>query len=98
MNENGKHLVELLKKYPHPNHIGEDHRNAVVGVCLAADLNGWTKDFIRICESNPNVTFDDILELIYTPERFPPLEIYDDDTGEILGYGHEGNFPNGRPE
>lgn len=94
MSEDKKRLlVKLLKSFPHPNHIGEDHKDTIVGICIAADANGWIDEFIRICENNPDASFDDILALIHTPERFPPLEIYDEDTGEILGYGYEGNFP-----
>ena len=66
-----KKLIDLLKQYPHPNHEGEDFRDTIVGVSLA--------EFIRICESNPNATFDEILDLIFTEDRFPPLEIVDDE-------------------
>lgn len=86
-------LMKLLKAYPHPNHEGDDHKETLVGVCLAAEIYGWIDEFIRICEENPNAALDDILALIFTEERFPPLEIVDDETGEILGYGYEGNFP-----
>ena len=77
--EKEKKLIDLLKQFPHPNHEGDDYRDTVVGVSLAADENGWTDEFICICEDNPNATFDDILALIFTEERFPPLEIVDDD-------------------
>ena len=78
-NNKKKKLMELLKGFPHPNHEGEDHRDTLVGVCLAADANGWIDEFIRICEDNPNAQLDDILALIFTEERFPPLEIVDDE-------------------
>lgn len=45
---------------------------------MRPDANGWTDEFIRICESNPNASFDEILDLIFTEERFPPLEIVDE--------------------
>lgn len=77
-----KKLIDLLKQFPHPNHEGDDYRDTIVGVSLAADENGWTDEFIRICEDNPNSTLDDILALIFTEERFPPLEIVDDDEPE----------------
>ena len=72
-----KKLIDLLKSFPHPNHEGDDNRDTIVGVSLAVDSNGWTDEFIRICEENPNATFDDILASIFTEDRFPPLEIVD---------------------
>ena len=74
-----KKLIDLLKQFPHPNHEGEDFRDTIIGVCLSADANGWTDEFIRICEENSNATFDEILDLIFTNDRFPPLEIVDDE-------------------
>ena len=72
-------LIDLLKSYPRPNHTDDDACGLIVCILLAADENGWTDEFIRICEDNPNLTFDEILDLIFTEERFPPLEIVDDD-------------------
>ena len=77
-----KKLIDLLKQFPHPNHEGEDFRDTIIGVSLSADANGWTDEFIRICEENSNATFDEILDLIFTNDRFPPLEIVDDDLFE----------------
>ncbi len=74
-----KKLIDLLKQFPHPNHEGDDYRDTIVGVSLAADEKGWTDEFIRICEDNPNATLDDILALIFSEERFPPLEIVDEE-------------------
>ena len=72
-------LIKLLKNYPHPNHDKEGRQCSVIYILLAGRENGWTDDFVRICENNPNATFDEILDLIFTEERFPPLEIVDDD-------------------
>ena len=75
-------LIDLLKHYPRPNHSDDDACGLTICILLAADENGWTDEFIRICEDNPNVTFDEILDLIFDEERFPPLDIIDDDEEE----------------
>lgn len=74
-----KKMIDLLKQFPHPNHEGEDFRDTIIGVSFSADAYGWTDEFIRICEENSNATFDEILDLIFTNDRFPPLEIVDDE-------------------
>ncbi len=100
LSDKEKRLESLLRSFsdnyycnsPIPN----EYEEFVGDIVEAGRENGWTDEFIRICEANPEAEFCDIVKLIYTPERFPPLEIYDDDTGEILGYGYEGNFPDGQ--
>lgn len=83
MNEKERKLIKLLKSYPHPNHDEDDRKGLIMCAVFSADENGWTDEFIRICENNPNSTFDDILALIFTDERFPPLKITsDEDDGE----------------
>ncbi len=72
-------LIDLLKQYPHPNHVGEDYTGCIFCISVKATENGWTDEFINICEDNPDTQFDDILALIFTDERFPPLEIVDDE-------------------
>lgn len=72
-------LMDLLEHFPHPNHIGDDYDGCVICAVAAGREHGWTDEFIRICEDNPSVSFDDILALIFTEERFPPLEIVDDE-------------------
>lgn len=79
LTSNEERLAALLESYPHPNHSGRDYENALICISVSARGNGWTNKFIRICEENPNVIFDDILKLIFTEERFPPLEIVDDE-------------------
>lgn len=76
--------------------LPDQYEENISDIILAGRANGWTDEFIRICEDNQGMELEDIVRLIFTPERFPPLEIYDDETGEILGYGYEGNFPDGR--
>lgn len=78
LSEKQNRLIDLLKSYPHPNHSEDDACGLTICILLAADENGWTDEFIRICEDNPNGTFDEILELIFTEERFPRLEVVDD--------------------
>lgn len=101
-NEKEKRLETLLRAFPDNFYcnspIPGEYEGLLESTLEAGRENGWTDEFIRICEANPGAEFCDIISLIHTPERFPPLEIYDDDTGEILGYGYEGNFPNGRPK
>lgn len=75
-------LIKLLKKYPHPKHNVEQFKGLILCIVMSAHENGWTDEFIRICESNPDATFDDITKLIFTESRFPPLEIIDDDEDE----------------
>lgn len=77
--EKERKLIRLLKAYPHPNHTEEDRKVIIIGIMISADENGWTDEFIRICEANPDVTFDEITKLIITEERFPPIEIVDDE-------------------
>lgn len=77
-------LCFLLKQYPHPGRTGEDYENMIIIIALAGRENGWTEEFIRICEANPNVTLDELFELIHTPERFPALEIVDDDDEDVI--------------
>lgn len=74
-------LRDLLYEFPQENIdiIPNERTNAVVVACLAADANGWVDEFIRICEDNKGKSFEEIKKLIFTEERFPPLEIVDDD-------------------
>lgn len=80
--QNDKRLIDLLKDYPHPNRDIDDVQGLIICVVLSARENGWTEEFIRICRRNPDVTFDEILDLIITEERYPPIEIVDDDDEE----------------
>ncbi len=83
VNEKQKKLISLLKSYPHPHHDSDQFKGMILCTVLAADEYGWTDEFVRICEENPNADFGYILKLIYTEERFPPLEIvYDDEDFE----------------
>ena len=79
LTKNEERLADLLEQFPHANHTGEDYENCLICISAAGRQNGWTDEFIRICEDNPNATLDDIFALIFTEERFPPLEIVDDD-------------------
>lgn len=91
-------LEMLLRSFPDNYYcecpIPNAYEELVGDIVEAGRDHGWTDEFIRICEANAGAEFCDIVSLIYSEERFPPLEIYDDDTGEILGYGYVGNFPN----
>lgn len=79
VSENEIKLIRLLKKYSHPHHDDEQFKGLILCIVMSADENGWIDEFIRICEDNPEVDFDDITKLIFTESRFPPLEIVDDD-------------------
>lgn len=79
INEKQKKLISLLKKYPHPNHDDDQFKGLILCTVLSADERGWTDEFVRICEDNPNVSFSEILDLIITEERYPPIEIVDDE-------------------
>ncbi len=79
LTKNEEKLADLLEQFPHPNHTGDDYESCLICISASGRRNGWTDEFIRICEENPNATFDDILALIFTEDRFPPLEIVDDD-------------------
>lgn len=100
LSEKEKKLENLLNAFPDTHYrdcpIPNAYEEMIGDIVEAGRKNGWTDEFIRICEANPGVEFCEIVKMVYTDERFPPLEIYDDDTGEILGYGYEGNFPDGR--
>lgn len=92
-----KELETLLRAFPENYYckcpIPNAYEELVGDIVEVGRERGWTDEFIRICEANEGAEFCDIVNLIYSDERFPPLEIYDDDSGEILGYGYEGNFP-----
>ncbi len=93
-------LNDLLREFPDNFYVNSpipyEYEDTISDIILAGRENGWTDEFIRICEANSGSELNDVVKLIYTPERFPLLEIYDDDTGEILGYGYEGNFLDGQ--
>lgn len=74
-----RQLVRLLKSFPHPDHTDEDRKWIIAAILMSAEENGWTDEFIRICEANPGVAFDEVTKLILTEERFPALEIVDDE-------------------
>jgi len=88
--EKERKLIKLLKAYPHPNHTEEDRKGVILGIMISASENGWTNEFIRICEGNPTATFDEILSLIFTDERFPSLEIVDSEKEDGLSYENRG--------
>lgn len=77
--EKERKLIKLLKAYPHPDHTEEDRKGVILAIMISADENGWTDEFIRICEANPDVTFSELTQLIFTEERFPPLEVVDEE-------------------
>lgn len=77
--EKEKKLARILKNYPHPDHSNEDRKWLIVALLMSAHDNGWTDEFIRICENNPSIDFGGILKLLITDDRFPPLEIVDDE-------------------
>lgn len=72
-------LVSLLENLPHPSHDYDEVCGHIFIIGMEGRENGWTDDFICICEANPEADFSQILKLIFTEERFPPLEIVDDD-------------------
>lgn len=79
LEEKESKLIKLLKSYPYPNHTKQDRNGVILAIMISADENGWTDEFIRICEANPDATFDEMTKLIFTEERFPALEIVDDE-------------------
>lgn len=92
MNEKEKKLELILRSRPDSDY-DEKMREAVITDALEeAHCHGWTDDFIRISEENPDLELG-FLATLFFKGRYKPLEIYDDDTGEVLGYGYEGNFP-----
>lgn len=76
-------LKNLLESFPHKDFdespVPNDFENGVALAVLDGRDNGWTDEFIRICEANKGITFTELEKLIYTEERFPPLEIVDDE-------------------
>ena len=79
LTKNEERLADLLQQFPHPNHEGDDYESCLICISAVGRERGWTDEFIRICEENSNATFDEILDLIFTNDRFPPLEIVDDE-------------------
>lgn len=79
MSKSEEILVSVLKSLPHPDHDDDQFYGLIFGIVVSGRENGWVNEFIRICEGNPDLDFDGITKLIFTDERFPPLEIVDDD-------------------
>lgn len=83
LSDKEKKLESLLRSFPDDFYcespIPNEYEEFIGDIVETGRDNGWTDEFIRICESNPNATFDEILDLIFTEERFPPLEIVDDE-------------------
>ncbi len=71
-------LIDLLKAFPRQNHTDDEACGTIICIVCTAHENGWVDEFIRICEHNRDSSFDDILKLIFTEERFPPLEVIGD--------------------
>ncbi len=76
-------LEQLLRAFPDNYYINSpipnEYENFIGDIVEDGRECGWTDEFIRICEANPGAEFCDIVKLIYSEERFPPLEIVDDD-------------------
>lgn len=83
LSEKERKLEALLRDFPHEDFdespIPNDFENGIAFVILDGRDNGWIDEFIRICEANKGLTFTELEPLIYTEERFPPLEIVDDE-------------------
>lgn len=101
MNEREKLLFDLLQAFPDHFYVDcpipNQRESLIDSVMTDARENGWTDEFIRICEENKGAEFKDIIKLIFSKDRYPGVMIYDEETGKILGYGRIGNFPNGMP-
>lgn len=79
MTESEAKLLGLLESYPHIHHTDEDFHGVIFGIMISGRKNGWTNEFIRICEDNIGIDFHELAHLIITPERFPPIPIVEDD-------------------
>ncbi len=66
LTKNEEKLADLLEQFPHPNHTGDDYESCLICISASGRRNGWTDEFIRIYEENPNAMFNDILALIFT--------------------------------
>ncbi len=78
-NETESKLISLLERYKHPEQDDDQFLGVIFCTVYAGRENGWTNEFIRVCEAKPDSTFDEVIKLISTEERFPPLEIVEDD-------------------
>ena len=83
LSDKEKKLESLLRSFPDDFYcespIPNEYDEFIGDIVETGRDNGWTDEFIRICESNPNARFCDIVKLIYSEDRFPPLEIVDDE-------------------
>lgn len=83
LSEKEKRLESLLRSFPDNYYcnspIPNEYEEFVGDIVEAGRERGWTDEFIRICETNPGIQFSEIVKIIYSPERFPPPEIVDDD-------------------
>ena len=77
--EKAKKLVQTLKSLPFSDYSEEERRSIIILTCVTAEENGWIDLLQKICVDNPQATLEEVLNLYYSEERFPPLEIADDE-------------------
>lgn len=91
LSEKEQRLERLLRSFPDNYYINSpipnEYENFIGDIVEEGRENGWTDEFIRICEANEGAEFCDIVKLIFSKERFPPLEIVDDEDEEESGNG-----------
>lgn len=74
-----KRLIQTLKSLPFYNYTEDERKSIIVLTCITAEENGWIDLLQKICDDNPNATLEEVFDLYYSEERFPPLEIVDDE-------------------
>lgn len=77
--EKAKKLVQTLKSLPFSDYSEEEKRSIIILTCVTAEENGWIDLLQKICDDNPQATLEEVLELYYSEERFPPLEVVEDE-------------------
>ena len=101
LTEKEKRLEALVRALPDNYYsvcpIPDEYEGMIEHIIKVAHRYGWVDEFIRICEANEGKELSEVMKIMFSPDRRTCVTIYDENTGEILGYGQVGNFPEGFP-
>lgn len=73
-----RELVDLFLPY-YKKDPSMDKENSIVGTIIAVSGENFEDEIIELVKDNKDKPFKELLDLIWTRERFPSLEIVDDD-------------------
>ena len=83
LSEKEQYLLDLARSFPDDYYCNSpiplEYEMLLEDLIVDGRKFGWTDEFIRICEDNRGIQFCELLKLIVTEERYPLLEIVDED-------------------